>query len=168
MTTLFDKNNLDTHRYISIGLSILPALGIYGGSLMLWKDSEDAGNNIVGRPDSWVFSFVWSVIIILWVLALILASFHFDKNWLVGLHVLSFITTLLAVLWMYYYNDDKKETSAQILIATNLFACLSLFATLSATSDNKTATGIATLCIVPLFVWTNAATLFNYIEINNE
>lgn len=166
-TFLFDKKTLDTSRYISIGLSLVPIIGIYGGSIFIWGgDSEMAGDNVVGVPSGWIFSFVWALLVILWALAMVLASFHYSKSWLMVLQTMSIMTTLFAVLWLYFYSEDEKATSAQILIATNLFACLLLFTHVASESNNRNANGISSLCTVPLFVWTIAATLFNYVEIN--
>lgn len=163
---LFATDKLETGRYVSIGTAFLPPILIFSLGAV-WPPGRDSAKNVEGRPKSFVFALMWTVITLLWTFALVVASFRFRSTDLILLQVFALSTLICCLLWLWQYHSQKKAAAAQIILLSWFFSTLTLTSAVTSEAESN-ASKVVSLSFVPLFCWLLAATLFNYLEVNNE
>jgi small-conductance mechanosensitive channel len=166
MTSLFSTENLNAGRYVSIAISTLPPLTIWGLGSTIWRPTPAAGANVKGIPKPIVFSVVWSILTLLWSFSTIVASFRFDSEYLIILQVFSMITLMCALAWLWQNKKGNKNSAAQILLLTLLFSALMVSTCNNSSSDYEYSNLATSLSITPLPIWLIGASIFSYLEIN--
>jgi tryptophan-rich sensory protein len=154
--------------------TLVPAVGIFvSGALM--RTSSDTAKKVQGRPQSWFFSFAWSIIVIIFALVAIVCAFSMkSKSSLIATLVLIVLFTLVAIMWLYFYNEkNNKSAGAQTLGVTIILTLWLLFtsATSTYTDDDddenvvRSKTFVSTLLCVPV-TWCIYALLLNMFDAN--
>ncbi len=168
MSALFGvPKNMSSARWLSFGIGCLPPLIIFGAGFV-WPMDNTSSEIVKGRPAGFVFGIVWTLLTMIWVVAIFLASIHFSPVSLTLVQLFSNFALILAVTWLYLYNSRKdKSAAAQVILLNTLFAFLAVVSGATAESEHKLAPQAVSLLFSPLFVWLTGATMFNYLEINS-
>ena len=167
MTSVFSiPSGVPFTRWLSVAVGFLPPVLIFGAGA-LWPMDKNGSDNIKGRPVGGVFGLVWTLLTVLWVTAIFVASIHFNPLSLTMTQVFSNCALILSIVWLYLYNARKeKSAAAQVILLNTLFAFLILISGLTAETSHPRANQVVSLMTAPLFVWLVRASMFNYLEIN--
>lgn len=130
---------------------IIPLICVFGVSLFVDMD-KNAGSNVWFRPPGYMFSVIWSILLIL----LGITMYHsFNYN-----HIVFYMHILIVILlsaWISIYNAHKTLALWWIII-TLLFVSV----TYTLTDDKKIK------CLyIPLMIWLSIASLLMMFDNKN-
>lgn len=174
-TNLIRPNNdkVDALRVsVAVVASIVPIVGIFTAGAV-WPTSSDSAATVQGRPPSWFFAFMWTVIVLMLSFVAIISSLNMlTVASLVGLLVLVLLFTVVAIGWLWYYNHRQDKNGAALTLGLAVLVTVLLYATVStsqyqddASTNVTTRTLNSTLVAFPL-VWCSYALLLNMFDAN--
>ena len=155
-------------RWLGICNSVLPVLLIMIIGSTAFPVGNDNGKEVIGRPPGWFFGVMWTLITILWTLALVVSTLWTKSTLMFTLfQVVSFVCVMTLFSWLVLNsNDSGSGATAQVLaVCSYLALSLLIIAVVTGTDDVKTALFLS-LSMAPLFSWCSIATLLNFLSIN--
>ena len=156
-------------RWLGVGNAILPVLLIMIIGSTVFAPGSDNAAEVKGRPPGWFFGVIWSLITILWSLALMVSTMWTQSTMLfVVFQSFSLLTVLCVFGWLVVNSKDRDSgATAQVLaVCTFLSLTMLLIAAITATDDVRTALTLS-LAMAPLFSWCSVANLLNFLAINS-
>ena len=168
MNVFGSKPSITGARWLGVANASLPVLLIMIIGSTVFSPGSDNAVKVKGRPPGWFFGVIWSIITILWSLALVVSTMWTQSTLLfVVFQAFSLLTVLCVFGWLVVNSTDKDGgATAQVLaVCTFLSLIMLLIAVITATDDVRTALTLS-LTMAPLFSWCSVATLLNFLAIN--
>jgi tryptophan-rich sensory protein len=168
MSDIGHERVLKGPRWLGIVNAFLPVLLIMIVGSTVFSPGSDNATEIRGRPPGWFFAFIWSLITLLWSLALVVSTMCTKSAVLFILfQSMSLVTVLTVFLWLVVNSMDKESgTTAQVLAVCTFLSLTLLVISVTAATENVNTSLIMSLSMAPLFSWCSIATLLNFLAIN--
>lgn len=106
-----DLINSQTGRYVVVAESVLPIIMLI--VLAYFWGAKLQTNTKIPKIAMIV---VWTILTLLWFLALLISAFNFDSTGLVVYAVFSLITMLVCVLWAWLFVSGKTQWATGLLM----------------------------------------------------
>lgn len=169
---LFDTKLIsgDIGRITCAVLGVVPLISIFSAGAS-WRTSSDSAKDVKGRPPSWFFSFIWAIVVILLFFVVLVVAFRaVDIGAVVYITVLIMLFTILAVTWLYVYNQKGDKVGGVAIMGFVVFSSLLLMAGVSNikyddVSESLTKPLLSSMVSVPL-TWGIYAMILNFFDIN--
>lgn len=162
---VFDDNQIDTGRIISCVAGVLPlgAISFFG-----YRKSWNSDKILVGNPPRIVFSIVWGMLTILWLIATLIASFRFTDDGVICFQVVSMTLLVSMLWWLHKYDAGDMEKSFLPLVLSTVLSFLFLVVGVAAPDDygNSWVHLSIGMCLAPLTAWMAIATCLQLVHMN--
>jgi tryptophan-rich sensory protein len=165
---MFDTSSLNVQpgRYALIAESILPPLLIVLIAGSMFRPSNDAGKQVIGRPSPIAFGMIWFLICALWLIALVIVALDtIDTLSLCVIGVFSLIAIIASFAWCVLYKFKWKVIGAQVLVGA--FACMMVTTITCLASETPSDSKVVGSMFFGLIAsWLSFASLLSFLDLN--